>query len=97
MKGYFLFMAVTFCVSANSQGQRDWQAPSNVKAYCLHTERVMVATFKDLVDRNRALAAGEIGSNPQAFEGEREATQRFLDAQQITWQRLGCASIVYGK
>lgn len=97
MKGYLLCLAVAMGGSAHGQSQREWQAPTSVKAYCLHTEKVMVATFKDLVDRNRAMSAGEVGSNPQAFEGEREATQRFLDAQQITWQRLGCASIVYGK
>lgn len=94
----FICISVFFTVNANAQMKADgkWHYPDSVRSYCLNTEQNLVAMYKSMIELNRDWADTNSKSDKSNYAPMLEATKKAIADYEISWDRLGCAGIIYG-
>jgi hypothetical protein len=82
--------------SAQMRPDGKWHFPENIKNLCLNHEQNLVALFKGMIERNRDFLDPNSKNEKSNYSQLNEATQRAIVEHEISWQRLGCAMILYG-
>ena len=97
----FICFAIIFGLlanNANAQVKSDgkWYFPDSVKALCMDNEQGMVATYKSLIENNRKWADENDKSDKRQLMEITEVQKKAIVSYEESWDRLGCASILYG-
>ena len=99
MKKFFIFIALlTAFVNSFSQVRADgkWYFPDSVKNLCLNYEQNLVALYKGMIERNRDFVDPNSKNDKSNYTLLNESTTKAIQEYEISWDRLGCASIIYG-
>ena len=99
MKKYFFLIAMTAVISNSSAQVRadgKWYFPDSVKNLCVNYEQNMVALYKGMIERNRDFVDPNSKSDKSNYTLLNESTTKALQEYEMSWDRLGCASIIYG-
>lgn len=94
-----LILSVLFFAShAHSQvdAKGEWQFPTSIRTLCIETEQTIVGDFKNMVVQNRLMEASK-ESEKRAYYEQMQGWKDLKIQHEQSWERLGCASILYPK
>lgn len=83
-------------VGAQVKADGKWHFPDSVKNLCLNYEQNLVANYKSLVERNREWLDENFKADKSNYFQITESIKKSIAEYELSWDRLGCVSIVYG-
>ena len=96
-----LFLSVLAFVSTFTQAQTGfdgkYQHPTSVKALCVEVEQTLVRWQKIVVELNGKSMLVADQQEKQSLFGQVNKWEENIKEKEHSWQRLGCASILYPK
>jgi len=94
----FLFQVALTTTVTNAQMKDDgkWEFPDSIPNLCLNYEQNLVATYKSMIERNREWLDPNSKSDKSNFLTLNQSSKKALEEYELSWNRLGCASIIYG-
>ena len=100
MNKYTLGALVLFSFSSNAvaevKADGKWHFPTSVKSMCLDTEQAIVAMYKGMVETNQEMINKKEEDNRERSQLSGHYKKSIVSYEE-SWQRMGCASILYGK
>jgi hypothetical protein len=92
-------IAMLFLANTNAYAQMiggKWYFPDSVKTLCLNYEQNLVALYKGMIERNRDFIDPNSKNDKSNYAILNESTTKAIQEYEISWDRLGCAHIIYG-
>ena len=99
MKKIFLYSLIALAsFNANAQMRSDgkWHFPDNVRNLCINTEQSLVGVYKTLIERNREWTDENLKIDKSGYLQLTEMLKKTIIEYEYSWDRLGCAGILYG-
>lgn len=100
MGKYFIWACVALSFSsasfAETKADGKWHYPTSIKSMCIDTEQAIVAMYKAMVEVNSEMVANKGEDNKERMRISDHYKQSIVEYEG-SWQRMGCASILYGK
>ena len=84
--------------SAYAQMKADgkWYFPDSVKSMCVNYEQHLVALFRKMIEQNREWVDPNSKADKSYYAQLDEAVKKGITETELSWERLGCISILYG-
>lgn len=95
-KTLVVLMLVSFQAHAQMTAKGEWKFPTDARSYCLNLEQNIVNTYKSMVENNRLLTQEGTGDRRSTIEMG-GLLEKAVKGFEESWQRMDCASILYGK
>lgn len=98
MKKFLIIFFLTAAANSFAQMKADgkWHFPDSVRNMCINKEQSIVATYKTLIERNREWMDESLKIDKSNYQQLTEALKKAIVDDEQSWERLGCASIIYG-